>query len=981
MANCGLKGEKGVQGNQGPRGLKGDTGPPGPRGQPGPPGTQGVQGVQGLAGLPGVNGLSIKGDKGETGYPGPRGLPGPPGPKGDPGDKGEKGDQGEKGIKGDTGLPGPFASVPNLNNVAAVGSTVSSTIGVTIPTFYTTNVSAGTTTSLTPMNLTSSRLTISGDVHVRHSIITTSIRTEGYEMRIGLDASNITIASSGTTTYMNGPLTVSGVITSGFNKTMTIGPDASNITIASSGTTTYFNGPLTVSGVITSGFNKTMTIGPDSLGITIGSLGTTTYFNGPLSINGTLLSSSSIGNVGGSTTLLGELNIPEQTTFTLPPHILSEPIYGDDATNKGYVDKLIGNYSGSGLNLYLNNSTNSILGYKELSNIIRDTEDASVILTSALGVDNHIQSFITPLGYPGTLTVPVGLWNMSIYAYTNNTDGNISIKFKLYAINTLNVERLIASSTNTDIDVNVTDHPVMYSLTAPVTTEYPLELTDRLVIKIYCTGVDVGDAVLYTKYENVYYSFVNTSLSGGTSLLSSTNTWTANNTFARDTIVDGSLNVMRIQGGTTGTNTLKIGVVNTGDITIGRTATNTIVDGSLNVVQIQGGTTGTNTLKIGVVNTGDITIGRTATNTIVDGSFNVVQIQGGTTGTNTLKIGVANTGDITIGRTATNTIVDGSLNVVQIQGGTTGTNTLKIGVANTGDITIGRTATNTIVDGSLNVVQIQGGTTGTNTLKIGVVNTGDITIGKSQTNVNIDGTLKTNSINSTGSNSLTMGTDTAAYNSLIKLNNDGTVEIGATNNTVTINGTLTANLSGYATTASLGSYATTESLGSYATTASLGSYIATSNLFTRSYSAESRITATYDQFEHPILEAQTLVARNVYVIKFNGTDGYNNKFAAEYGTTVSITYGSSAGNNGNSLRVNFSAGFNVAPTVFITPNTTNPNEGYASGSYTTVNDMAAKVNFSVYHTSSTFFIIMVYNPDRDNGGNTCFNYVALGTCS
>jgi hypothetical protein len=111
-------------------------------------------------------------------------------------------------------------------------------------------------------------------------------------MNIGtLNTKNVVIGRNGVTTYVNGPLTVSGLITSGPDRVMSIGTDASGITIGQVGATTTFQGPITVSGLITSGANRVITIGAsDSSGIIISREGVTTYVNGPLTVSGLITS-------------------------------------------------------------------------------------------------------------------------------------------------------------------------------------------------------------------------------------------------------------------------------------------------------------------------------------------------------------------------------------------------------------------------------------------------------------------------------------------------------------------------------------------------------------------------------------------------------------------------------------------------------------------------------------------------------------------
>jgi len=852
--NCGLRGAQGIQGPPGSRGFKGDKGDPGSAGRKGDPGDLGPQGI------PGPSGIGVKGNdgvNGSIGPPGPageQGIKGPAGPSGGQGPAGVQGPFGPQGARGVAGPPGPFADVPNLNNVVNVGAWVQPLTQVTIPDINIENITGRRnytdSTEFINININSPMVTVSGSIDISYDIFTHSILSHGKPISIGFDASNITIGSSGTTTYMNGPLTVSGVITSGANKPMTIGPDSSNITIGSSGTTTYMNGPLTISGVITSGANKPMTIGPDSSNITIGSSGTTTYMNGPLtvsgiissgsnntitigrddssgitigtsgattylngplSISGTIISGTSIGNTGGSTIFYG------QASFDESPHV-PIPTYGNDATNKGYVDHLIGNYSGSGINLYMNNSQPSdIDGYRVLSNLISSATTTSVIETQALSVspatETFIRSFVTPVGYPGTTTIPIGLWNMSLYAHTSSTIGFLYLRFKIFTMNSLGEESgpIITSGDSRDVNAVSSSTPVMYNITATVHDTRPLSITDRIVIKVYSIGTGMDSSVkLYTSFEDDYYSFVNSSLSGGTSLLSSTNTWTGNNTFAvglltvSGIITSGLNNTMTIGPdssgitiGSSGTTTylngplsvsgvitsgtdkqMNIGTVDSSNIHVGRSGTTTTVDGSFNTTWIQSGSI-TTPLVIGTVDTSNITIGRFGSTTKVDGSFNTTWIQSGNTNT-PLNIGTVDTSNITIGRGGSITTISGALYNKNIQSGNTNT-PLTIGTVDTSNITIGRAGTTTTVDGSFNTTWIQSDNTNT-PLVIGTVDTSNITIGRFGSTTKVDGSLNTTWIQAGETSDLKIGTA-----------NTGNITIGQSSNTsITVNGTLNA---------------------------------------------------------------------------------------------------------------------------------------------------------------------------------------------
>jgi hypothetical protein len=64
-----------------------------------------------------------------------------------------------------------------------------------------------------------------------------------------------------------------------------------------------------------------------------------------------------------------------------------------------------------------------------------------------------------------------------------------------------------------------------------IVTPYTLDsLASRLVVDIYTTGTGMGPSVtLNTLFGGTYYSFVTTSLSGGTSILTTNNNWTGEN--------------------------------------------------------------------------------------------------------------------------------------------------------------------------------------------------------------------------------------------------------------------------------------------------------------------------------------------------------------------------------------------------------------------------------------------------------------------
>jgi hypothetical protein len=271
---------------------------------------------------------------------------------------------------------------------------------------------------------------------------------------------------------------------------------------------------------------------------------------------------------------IGDVNIYSQAVFDLPPHVPT-PLLGNDAASKGYVDTLIGNYSGSGLNLYLNKSQPSI---NQLGSFILSTTVSAAALqteqTTALGTA-LIASFITPTGFPNLTILPIGLWQMTVYGYTTSSTGTLFYSFKLYKQPLVGVAVLIGTSGDSS-DVNATSAlaPDAFHMSLAITSPVTMLLTDCLLVDVISVGLGMGGTVkLNTVFEDGYYSFVNTNLSGGTSLLTTDNTWTGINNFSLG-VQTGAIDRQSAGG-------LTIGTVEATSINIGRAGIITTVAGTL----------------------------------------------------------------------------------------------------------------------------------------------------------------------------------------------------------------------------------------------------------------------------------------------------------------------------------------------------------------------------------------------------------------
>ncbi len=183
--------------------------------------------------------------------------------------------------------------------------------------------------------------------------------------------------------------------------------------------------------------------------------------------------------------------------------------------------------SGSGTNLYFNYSV-AIDPYKQLGTSIVITS-TTTINTPALGTQ-FIASFITDSGYPGTTTIPSGIWEINQFGrVVGGTAGVLRYFFKLFKMNLAGTVTLLGiSGYSADINTSVTDIFFAQLSIGTIT----LLATDRLLIEIHSLGTEMGGGpTLDSDYQNVAYSYITTPLVSGSNFLSLNNVFTGSNSF------------------------------------------------------------------------------------------------------------------------------------------------------------------------------------------------------------------------------------------------------------------------------------------------------------------------------------------------------------------------------------------------------------------------------------------------------------------
>jgi len=248
------------------------------------------------------------------------------------------------------------------------------------------------------------------------------------------------------------------------------------------------------------------------------------------------MSNNDITNLGSITS---DTSLTGQITFTQPPHSV-DPITGEDLTTKAYVDSLVGQYSG-GFNLFLNYSetiTVDSISYKKLSASVSSATQQS-ITTTTNGSNQLIASFISD--QVNITEIPTGLWSLFLYGGISATGGVVYYYFKIRK-NSGGVLSDIATSGNS-IDINATPstNPDVYHMNATIPSAVSVLLTDRIIIEIYCIKISGVNVDLTTYFESSYYSYIQTTLNAGTTLLSSNNNWLGSNVFNGNLSVKSTL--------------------------------------------------------------------------------------------------------------------------------------------------------------------------------------------------------------------------------------------------------------------------------------------------------------------------------------------------------------------------------------------------------------------------------------------------------
>jgi hypothetical protein len=271
----------------------------------------------------------------------------------------------------------------------------------------------------------------------------------------------------------------------------------------------------------TNQFTQIPTTSTATAGDNSSKVSTTEYVDTAISVIPDLLSTDN--------TFTGTNEFTEQVSFTLPPHS-APPLLGNDLATKGYVDSLVGQYSG-GLNLFLNYSQPVTVGginYFSLSKQVSSASQQSIV-TPTNGGEHLLVSFIS--NELNILEIPAGLFDLFLYGAVSSPNQIVYYHFHLKKYSAGVITSISVSGNSKDINATPSNNPEVYLMNTTISTVVPMLLTDRIIIEIYYNKTAGTSVDLTTYFESAYYSFVQSTLNAGTTLLTSDNNWTGNNNF------------------------------------------------------------------------------------------------------------------------------------------------------------------------------------------------------------------------------------------------------------------------------------------------------------------------------------------------------------------------------------------------------------------------------------------------------------------
>ena len=153
---------------------------------------------------------------------------------------------------------------------------------------------------------------------------------------------------------------------------------------------------------------------------------------------------------------------------------------------------------------YFHNDSSDIGGYESLRRIpAGGAEDDETVLVNSGSGEVLIDSYATELGDPGIEKIPAGIWSFHMYHYVDSSVGVTTFVYKVYKRDSGGTETLLFTVTSDEVnDTSVTEYDKSYTIGADIL----LDLTDRIIVKIYAQSTSVVNRTAHFVYEGTSHA-------------------------------------------------------------------------------------------------------------------------------------------------------------------------------------------------------------------------------------------------------------------------------------------------------------------------------------------------------------------------------------------------------------------------------------------------------------------------------------------
>ena len=159
---------------------------------------------------------------------------------------------------------------------------------------------------------------------------------------------------------------------------------------------------------------------------------------------------------------------------------------------------------GAGGQVYYLNLSQTQTPYQEFSPIGTNLTEQTTGVTINSGVTSTIASFLTPVGYPNTTTIPAGYWSFYLHSFKDVVNASFDIFCEVYTYTTGGTETLIL--TTEGADVTTYSPTVSMELTDGYYSGGTIDITDRILVKVRTTnnGSQTNTLSFFTEGQQHY---------------------------------------------------------------------------------------------------------------------------------------------------------------------------------------------------------------------------------------------------------------------------------------------------------------------------------------------------------------------------------------------------------------------------------------------------------------------------------------------